>query len=103
VFDVSRNNEAASTAPVLQDGARRDMEPYVKQAALLPGEGVTVVLRIEVLETGEPGRIEIDASSGSAQVDEAAIGYARTRHWYAGRTNGTPHPMWVRWGVRLQA
>jgi len=61
------------------------------------------VLRIEVLDTGEPGRIEVDASSGSAQVDQAAINYARTLHWYAGRMDGTPHAMWIRWGVRLQA
>jgi TonB family protein len=102
-FEVSRNNAASSAAPTLQDSGQRDTEPFIKQAALLPGEGVTVVLRIEVLESGEPGRIEIDTSSGSAQVDEAAIAYAHTRHWYAGRTNGTPHPMWIRWGVRLQA
>lgn len=36
-----------------------------------------MVLRIEVLESGDPGRIEIDASSGSQQVDQAAVDYAR--------------------------
>jgi TonB family protein len=72
------------------------------QASPTPGEGATVVLRIEVLESGDPGRIEIDASSGSQQVDQAAVDYARIQHWYAGRANGTPRPMWVRWGVRLQ-
>jgi TonB family protein len=102
-FEVARNNAATSAAPSLQDSTQRDTEPFIEQAALLPGEGATVVLRIEVLESGEPGRIEIDTSSGSPQVDEAAIAYAHTRHWYAGRTNGTPHPMWIRWGVRLQA
>jgi protein TonB len=69
----------------------------------MPGEGATVVLRIEVLPNGEPGRIEIDASSGSSQVDEAAMDYARAHRWYAGRDGQTPQAMWVRWGVRLQA
>ncbi len=103
IFDETRNNAATSAAPSLQDSGQRDMGPFIKQAGLLPGEGVTVVLRIEVLDTGEPGRIEIDATSGSRQVDQAALDYARTRHWYAGRVNGNPHPMWIRWGVRLQA
>lgn len=102
-FSTTRNNAAASAAPSLQEGTRNTTEPFIKQAALLPGEGATVVLRIEVLKSGEPGQIEIDASSGSRQVDQAAVDYARTRHWYAGRVNGEPHSMWIRWGVRLQA
>jgi TonB family protein len=102
-FAVDRNNAAVSTAPSLQYSARSSMQPYIRQAALLPGEGATVVLRIEVLGDGEPGRIQIETSSGSARIDQAAIDYARSQHWYAGRLNGEPHSMWIRWGVRLQA
>jgi TonB family protein len=101
--EVARNNGSGMAAPTLQGPGDADIAPYIRQAALLPGEGVTVVLRIEVLATGEPGHIEIDVSSGSGQVDQAAIGYARIQHWYAGRINGVRKVMWIRWGVRLQA
>lgn len=62
-----------------------------------------MVLRIEILPTGEPGRIDVDVSSGSRQVDQAAIDYARLHRWYAGRNGDSPQTMWIRWGVRLQA
>jgi TonB family protein len=62
-----------------------------------------VVLRVEVLESGDPGRIQVDVSSGSQQIDQAAMDYARIQHWYAGRLNGVPHAIWIRWGVRLQS
>lgn len=105
VFDVSvaRNDSAAMAAPTLRGDGHEGMQPYLQQAGLSAGEGATVVLRVEVLESGDPGRIEIDASSGSRKIDQAAVDYARTQHWYAGRVNGAPHSMWIRWGVRLQA
>jgi TonB family protein len=102
-FEVARNQGARSAAPSLKQDAQVNMHAFLRQAALLQGEGATVVLRIEVLESGEPGRVEVDASSGSTQVDQAAVDYARTLRWYAGRMNGVPHSMWIRWGVRLQA
>jgi len=102
-FYVSRNTAATVAAPSLQGDGRQGIEPYVEKAALVPGQGATVVLRIEVLDTGAPGRIEVDVSSGSAQVDEAAVGYARAQRWYAGRMAGAPRTMWIRWAVRLQA
>lgn len=102
-FSVARNDSAAVVAPTLQGDGRSGIQPYLQQAGLRRGDGATVVLRIEVLESGDPGRIEIDISSGNRQVDQAAMDYARIQHWYAGRANGVPRPMWVRWGVRLQA
>jgi TonB family protein len=102
-FTTEREHGAGIAAPTLLSSSTVSLAPYVAQAALLPGEGATVVLRIEVLENGEPGRIEVDNSSGSEQVDRAAINYARTQRWYAGREGDTPTRMWVRWGVRLQA
>jgi TonB family protein len=101
-FSVARNDSAAVVAPTLQGDGHSGIERYLQQAGLRPGEGATVVLRIEVLESGDPGRIEIDASSGSRQVDQAAVDYARIQHWYAARANGAPRSMWIRWGVRLQ-
>jgi TonB family protein len=102
-FSTSPNESAGASAPIIKNANPADMGPFIARAALLHGEGATVVLRVEVLETGAPGRIEVDASSGSRQVDEAAVDYARTRRWVAGRVNGIPQTTWIRWGVRMQA
>jgi hypothetical protein len=102
-FEVDRNPGSVISAPVLQTEGRTDIGPYLKKASLLPGEGATVVLRVEVLATGNPGRILVEATSGSGQIDQAAVDYARTRHWYAGRANGEARTMWIRWGLRLQS
>jgi TonB family protein len=102
-FEVARNGSALSAAPTLVGLAQPDMSAYVRQASLPRGAGATIVLRIEVLESGDPGQILIDTSSGSRQTDQAAIDYARTLHWNAGRVNGTVHAIWIRWAVRLQA
>jgi TonB family protein len=103
-FSVSRNSGSAIAAPTLEGGLDTwEIKRFARQAALLPGEGATVVLRIQVLASGDAGEVAVDVSSGSGKVDRAAVDYARTRHWYAGRVNGTPSSMWIRWGVRLQS
>jgi TonB family protein len=102
-YETARAEGATITAPTLRPDNAVPMAQFIAQAALLPGEGATVVLKIEVLATGDPGRIEVDASSGSRQVDQAAVDYARQHRWYAGRVGDNPDPMWIRWGVRLQA
>jgi TonB family protein len=100
---TSINAAALMASPSIQDDSALDRAQFARDAGLLPGEGATVVLRVEVLETGLAGRVEIDISSGSGQMDRAAVAYTRTRHWSAGRTVGSPHAMWIRFGVRLQA
>ncbi|MFL6604624.1 MAG: TonB family protein [Steroidobacteraceae bacterium] len=102
-FSVPRNGNALIAAPVLQPDQGSGMDQYIREAALLPGEGATVVLRVEVLESGQPGRIEVDGSSGSRQIDRAVVEYARTRRWYAARVGGAPRVTWIRWGVHFQA
>jgi hypothetical protein len=102
-YDVARNAGAGVAAPSLRPDNAVGLAPFIAQAALLPGEGATVVLKIEVLANGEPGRIDIDTTSGSQQVDQAAIDYARQQRWYAGRIGDVIQAMWIRWGVRLQA
>ncbi|MEO8377728.1 MAG: energy transducer TonB, partial [Candidatus Sumerlaeota bacterium] len=102
-YDAPRNPGATVSAPSLRPDNAVSLSPFLAQAGLRIGEGATVILRIEVLPTGEPGAIAIDVSSGNFQVDQAAIGYARQQRWYAGREGDTPQSMWIRWGVRLQA
>jgi len=102
-YDVARNTGATSVAPSLDAVPRVDMAPFARSAALLPGEGATVVLRIEVLKDGLPGHIAVDVSSGSTQIDEAAMAYARAHRWEPAMAAGNAERMWIRWGVRLQA
>ena len=102
-LSTARNAGTTKSAPTLKGGIPIDMTPYIAQAALLPGEGATVILRIEVLANGEPGQMAVDVSGGNRQVDRAAINYARQLRWFAGRANEAAEAMWIRWSVRLQA
>ena len=97
------NASAVSVAPQLLDREPPDMAPFAKQAGLLAGESAVVVLRIEVLPDGGVGQVVVDSSSGSLQVDEAAMAYVRQFVWLPGRLHGIEESTWVRQGVRLVA
>lgn len=79
-----------------------DPTPFAQQAGLPVGLGATIVLRLEVLGSGELGRVEVDVSGGSEAIDAAAVAYARAMPWLAGAIDGRPEAMWIRWGVHLQ-
>jgi len=97
------NAAAVIVAPQLLDADPPDMAPFARQAGLLPGESAVVVLRVEVLPDGHVGQVEVDVSSGSRQVDEAAVAYVQTLAWVPGRLHGMETSTWVRQGVRLAA
>jgi TonB family protein len=97
------NDGAVRTAPQLLDGAQPPIEPYAHRAGLLKGESAFVVLRVQVLAAGSVGQVEIDVSSGSRQVDEAATDYVRTTRWIAGRLGASEEVSWIRMGLRLAA
>lgn len=80
-----------------------DPAPFAQRAGLRAGDGATVVLRVEVLASGEIGRAEVEVSGGSDGIDRAAVAYARALAWIGGMVDGHPSTIWVRWGVRLQA
>jgi hypothetical protein len=80
-----------------------DSTPFAIQAGLSSGQGATVVLRVEVLDDNEAGRIVVEVSSGSAVIDAAAIAYARAMPWIGAVVDGKPVPMEVRYAVHLQA
>lgn len=104
LIQVSEPNGAAvSVAPQLLDTTPADIAPFARQGGLLPGESAVVVLRIEVLPDGSTGQIQVDISSGSDQVDLAAIEYARLLAWVPGRVHGIEESTWVRQAVRLVA
>lgn len=80
-----------------------DSAAFARDAGLLTGEGVTVVLRLEVLGSGDLDHIMVEVSGGNDRLDEAAIAYARALPWTGGMVDGRPQTLWIRWGVRLQA
>jgi hypothetical protein len=96
------NEAAVSVAPQWDDSSAVDITPYAQAAGLLPGEGATVVLRLEVLPDDELGQVFIDTSSGSPHVDEQAARFARAQRWISGIDQGTSTSMWIRWAVRLE-
>ena len=97
------NAAAVIVAPQLLDTDPPDMAPFARQAGLRPGESAVVVLRVEVLPGGHVGQVEVDVSSGSRQVDEAAVAYVQILAWVPGRLHGIETSTWVRQGVRLIA
>jgi TonB family protein len=96
------NGAAVSVAPQWDDSSAVDVRPYAQAAGLLPGEGATVVLRIEVLPDGDIGQVVVDTSGGSAQVDAQAVQFARAQRWISGAEQGVSKSMWMRWAVRLE-
>jgi TonB family protein len=96
------NGAAVSVAPQWDDSSAVDESPYARAAGLVPGEGATVVLRMEVLPAGTLGQVIVDGSSGKMQVDLQAVEFARAQHWIAGAVDGTPRSMWIRWAIRLE-
>lgn len=97
------NPEAVAVAPRLLDDDPPDMALYARLAGLRPGESAVVVLRIEVLADGRVGQVEVDVSSGSRQVDEAALAYVQALKWIPGRLHGAEDTTWIRHGVLLTA
>ena len=91
------------TIPPTAEAEGVDKARYVAAAGLVHGDGATVVFRIEVLDSGEIGRIEVDVSSRDPRIDEAAMAYLRAWHWRSGTHNGEPRSMWIRLGVRFDA
>ena len=97
------NAAAVSVAPQMLDREPPDMAPFARRAGLLAGESAVVVVRMEVLPDGHVGQVAVDVSSGSDQVDEAAMDYVRQWVWLPGSLHGIEESTWVRQGVRLVA
>ena len=101
IFFDEPNGSAVSIAPRLLDTNPPDVLPFARKAGLLPGESAVVVLNVEILPDGRIGQVRVDVSSGSRQVDDAAMDYVRQLVWLPGRLHGVDETTWVRQGVRL--
>ncbi|TWH46103.1 energy transducer TonB [Sporomusa sp. KB1] len=68
-----------SSGGVAPPGILAKVEPVYPQSARQAGIGGTVVLKVQVLENGQPGKITLFRSSGDTSLDESAI--TAMRQW----------------------
>lgn len=102
--EASGASEAVHSAPVLATAVPSDIRGRLaQQAGLLAGQSVTVVVRVQVLPTGQAGVVAIEQSGGSALIDAAALEYVRLLSWIAGRRAGEATAMTIRMAVNLVA
>ncbi len=69
--------------------------PYPRDALQAHQQG-TVVLRVLVGTDGVPQTVEIEQSSGSRSLDNAAREAVRKWTFQSGTRNGIPAPLWAR-------
>ena len=74
-------------------------------ASVRRGEQGEVALRLEVLETGIVGQVELLDSSGFSRLDESAIAAAKRYTYEPGTVDGLPTRMWtyVMWQFSIGA
>lgn len=102
-IETEAATNAIIVAPRILEAELPEVAPYANMAGLSTGQTTMVVLRVEVLPDGSVGRIRVDVSSGSKQVDEAAIRFAQLTHWIPGSVGGINEAVWTRYGVQLIA
>lgn len=78
-----------------------DPLPFARRAGLQAGSGATVVVRVEVRGNGTLGRVEVEVSGGSPDLDQSAIAYVHALTWIGGSVDDRPQTIWIRWGVRF--
>jgi TonB family protein len=75
--------------------------PHYPSVARRRGYEGRTVLRVEVLESGKVGQIEIAASSGVEVLDKAALGSVKGWSFFPGTRNGKRTIQWVMVPVRF--
>ncbi|UCD87508.1 MAG: energy transducer TonB [Desulfobacterales bacterium] len=75
--------------------------PHYPKVARRRGYEGRTVLRVEVLESGKVGRIEIATSSGFEVLDKAALGSVNGWIFFPGTRNGKKTKQWVVVPVRF--
>ena len=85
----------ADSEPTALDYLTRTRVPYPRQAIALHQQG-TVILRVLVGTDGNAQAIEIEKSSGSRALDNAARDAVRRWTFQAGTRNGISTTLWAR-------
>jgi periplasmic protein TonB len=101
---------ASATAPGVKDGSdgmqgaapRADNPaPEYPYAARLRGEYGRVLLRVEVLASGDAGKVLVERSSGYDILDQAAVDSVKRWRFRPARRNGEPVTASVRVPIRF--
>ena len=82
-------------APVALAYHTRTKIPYPRDAFQMRQQG-TVILRVLVGTDGVPQSVQIETSSGSRSLDNAARDAVKKWTFQAGTRNGIPAPLWAR-------
>jgi protein TonB len=91
---------AADTAPTALAYYTRTRVAYPREAIALRQQG-TVILRVLVGTDGIPQAVEIETSSGSRSLDNAARDAVKRWTFQAGTRNGMRTALWARVPVRF--
>jgi protein TonB len=81
---------ASATAGYLKNPA-----PQYPDLAMRRGWEGTVLLRVQVLASGQPGEIQIQQSSGRTQLDEAALAAVKRWSFVPAKQGNVPQAGWV--------
>lgn len=92
---AAARNVAAATPPVFNAGYLRNPPPTYPLVARRNGEQGTVVLRVRVTRDGMPASVDIEKTSRSSHLDDAALETVRTWRFVPARQNGQPVEAWV--------
>jgi len=90
--------EAASVAPTppsFSAAYLRNPAPRYPLAARRAGEQGTVTLRVLVTREGLPARVDLETSSGSTHLDNAALETVKTWRFTPARQGAEPVESWV--------
>ena len=90
----------ADSEPTALAYLTRTRVPYPREAIALRQQG-TVILRVLVGTDGVPQAIEIDKSSGSRSLDNAARDAVRRWTFQAGTRNGISAALWARVPIKF--
>jgi len=106
--EPSRRAAAAPTStqpPSFRAEHLSNPPPLYPRRARRAGVEGTVTLKVLVTATGAPGKVELDASSGSEALDQAAIDAVKRWQFVPARRGDAPVEAWVRVPVifRLQS
>lgn len=92
---IAGNIIAATSPPAFNAGYLRNPPPPYPLVARRNGEQGTVVLRVLVTRDGMPASVDVEKTSSSSHLDNAALETVRTWRFVPARQNGQPVEAWV--------
>lgn len=86
---------APVTPPSASAGYLKNPAPQYPDLAMRRGWEGTVLLRVHVLPSGQPGEIQIQTSSGRSQLDDAAVAAVKRWSFVPAKQGDVPQAGWV--------